>query len=291
MSTSRSNHWCYICRQTVSLDGRRATCGECGGGFVEELHVDSSTEGNNFGDDNNHGPGLMDTFMNFMRDRIAGRGANWDAREMNRMMLNSQTQGGSGYGSFAPWLIFRGHANDENISSSLERVLNEAIGFRNGSGGDYFVGPGVPEFIEELSRGQHHGGAPPASRLTIDAIPRIRISHRHVRLDPYCAICTDKFKIGCYAKELPCKHIYHPDCIAPWLEQHNSCPVCRQGLQSHNSSSSSSSSRLENQRTSSSRIENQRTRNVFSSLWPFKSRNINKLVKGAETNGNGDRQT
>ncbi|XP_047339051.1 probable E3 ubiquitin-protein ligase RHC1A [Impatiens glandulifera] len=284
MSTSRNSHWCYSCRQTVSIEGRRASCGECGGGFVEELnndtiHLDSSTEGNNnFGDDNNHGPtGFMDTFMNFMRDRIAGRGlTNLDshAREANTMMFNSQTQGGSGYGSFAPWLIFRGQTNDENISSSLERVLNEAIGFRNGNGGDYFVGPGVPEFIEELTRGEHHGGgAPPASRSTIDAIPCIRISHRHVRSDPYCAICTDKFKIGCYAKEMPCNHIYHPDCIGPWLEQHNSCPVCRQGLppQSRNNNRSSSSS-------SSSRMENPRTRNVFSSIWPFKSRNINRLT-------------
>ncbi|RDY11375.1 E3 ubiquitin-protein ligase RING1-like protein, partial [Mucuna pruriens] len=50
-------------------------------------------------------------------------------------------------------------------------------------------------------------------------------------LDPngvvLCAVCKDQITLDADAKQLPCKHLYHADCITPWLDLHASCPLCR----------------------------------------------------------------
>ncbi|XP_022149237.1 E3 ubiquitin-protein ligase RDUF2-like isoform X1 [Momordica charantia] len=75
--------------------------------------------------------------------------------------------------------------------------------------------------------------APPDSRQDcgIEAIPRVKITEYHLGKDSICPICKEEFRIGGEARELPCKHFYHSDCIVPWLRLRNTCPVCRHTLQ------------------------------------------------------------
>ncbi|KAJ8907174.1 hypothetical protein NDN08_003656 [Rhodosorus marinus] len=42
-----------------------------------------------------------------------------------------------------------------------------------------------------------------------------------------CAICLDDFESGQTARQLACNHVYHKDCIDPWLLQSSSCPICK----------------------------------------------------------------
>ncbi|GAA0147150.1 hypothetical protein LIER_19546 [Lithospermum erythrorhizon] len=47
-----------------------------------------------------------------------------------------------------------------------------------------------------------------------------------------CPICKDQFGVGIVANELPCGHLFHNECIVPWLEINNTCPLCRFRLES-----------------------------------------------------------
>ena len=48
--------------------------------------------------------------------------------------------------------------------------------------------------------------------------------------DKECAICANEY--DCHDADirivqLPCLHIFHKDCVHPWLEKKLTCPVCR----------------------------------------------------------------
>nr|CAD1842277.1 unnamed protein product [Ananas comosus var. bracteatus] len=43
-----------------------------------------------------------------------------------------------------------------------------------------------------------------------------------------CTVCLDSLKAGDMVRSLPaCTHMFHADCIDPWLRLHSTCPLCR----------------------------------------------------------------
>ncbi|KAH6806519.1 hypothetical protein C2S51_031350 [Perilla frutescens var. frutescens] len=42
-----------------------------------------------------------------------------------------------------------------------------------------------------------------------------------------CIVCMEEFEVGGAAKQVPCDHVFHENCISKWLSIHNSCPLCR----------------------------------------------------------------
>lgn len=68
---------------------------------------------------------------------------------------------------------------------------------------------------------------------SMDTIPTVEISSSMLCCSSsydsslLCTICREDFVVGESARKLPCNHLYHNDCIIPWLTSHNSCPLCR----------------------------------------------------------------
>jgi Ring finger domain len=44
-----------------------------------------------------------------------------------------------------------------------------------------------------------------------------------------CAICKEELRTKAHstAARLPCSHVFHPQCITQWLQEHDTCPICR----------------------------------------------------------------
>ncbi|XP_047325782.1 E3 ubiquitin-protein ligase CIP8-like [Impatiens glandulifera] len=95
---------------------------------------------------------------------------------------------------------------------------------------DYVDAAGYEALLQNLADADGGGrkGAPPASKSAIVALERIVITSQAESV--VCAICKDSVTVGEIAKKLPCAHVYHEDCIIPWLGSRNSCPVCRYEL-------------------------------------------------------------
>lgn len=219
-----TTHWCYTCRQLVTLTTQTRVCCECEGGFVQELeNILTTTTTNtttNVEEQNRHS-GIMETLSNFFR-RQETQSNHQDHQQQH--MVSEDNNINSTWG---PWPIFSGDMPVRIPNNGgLFELFNEVLGLRRENGADIFVGPGVEEFFQQLN--SHDSDVPPPPpKLSIDALPTVKVSKKDIRSDSHCAVCKEKLILGSSAKKLPCKHLYHSGCIAPWLAQVNSCPVCR----------------------------------------------------------------
>ncbi|TPX69846.1 hypothetical protein SpCBS45565_g02236 [Spizellomyces sp. 'palustris'] len=92
----------------------------------------------------------------------------------------------------------------------------------------------ISQLLEEANASAK--GKPPASKKFIHNLPTVEI--RNEKIDATCSVCVESFfshhtSLGtaptskAIAKQLPCHHRFHAECIVPWLELHNTCPICR----------------------------------------------------------------
>ncbi|XP_039013555.1 E3 ubiquitin-protein ligase RDUF2-like [Hibiscus syriacus] len=42
-----------------------------------------------------------------------------------------------------------------------------------------------------------------------------------------CAVCLEDFEARENVRVTPCNHMFHEECILPWVKDRGDCPVCR----------------------------------------------------------------
>jgi len=75
-------------------------------------------------------------------------------------------------------------------------------------------------------------GPIPASDVVIEGLPRYPLTEESLEKSVYkdCPVCKEDFNPSDEVMLVPCGHIFHPDCLQPWLKTNGSCPVCRFSL-------------------------------------------------------------
>ncbi|CAO3656735.1 unnamed protein product [Mucor hiemalis] len=71
---------------------------------------------------------------------------------------------------------------------------------------------------------------PPAPEQVIESLPKRSLTDEEKNTETDCAVCKDQFEPQEIVIELPCEHIFHDDCIKPWLKLNGTCPVCRHSV-------------------------------------------------------------
>ncbi|TVU37729.1 hypothetical protein EJB05_11060, partial [Eragrostis curvula] len=122
---------------------------------------------------------------------------------------------------------------DRAAAGILRLLLGMAAptAFARGGGGVVLVQQIIIDGDGDVFSGGIGGGVPPASKSAIAALKEVKAGEDGQEGGGSlgeCAICLDGVEGA--AKEMPCGHRFHGECLERWLGVHGNCPVCRHEL-------------------------------------------------------------
>jgi hypothetical protein len=197
-------YWCHICKRDfggVYPEDVEVKCLSCGSFFCEEIVENSSDH-----------PSLFQPY---------------EVRPMSAR--TNTTVLGNGNLVYIP----SGGSRPRTSSSFLDFIVN-MLGVNHTEDGNM---ENIINYIMQNDPNRY--GNPPANKKAVEQLERvvcdeesIKAMRKDVGCDHSCSVCKDDFEVSQRLVYLPCKHIFHEECILPWLKERNSCPTCRYELPS-----------------------------------------------------------
>jgi DNA-directed RNA polymerase subunit RPC12/RpoP len=242
-----ASYWCYQCDRFVraaAAEGGDGTsppaaaavaCPSCGGGFLEEMGAPPPRAAYlrrpraHHHHHHHHAAAAADLRLRRARRGGASGAAGADSRAspFNPVIVLRRSPAGDADAADAAAAAAASSFElfyDDGAGSGL-RPLPESMS-------DFLMGSGFERLLDQLAQIEAGGLArardnPPASKAAVESMPVVAVDAAHVAAESHCAVCKEPFELGAEARQMPCSHIYHADCILPWLALRNSCPVCR----------------------------------------------------------------
>ncbi|KEP65427.1 UNVERIFIED_CONTAM: zinc finger, C3HC4 type (RING finger) domain-containing protein [Hammondia hammondi] len=157
-----------------------------------------------------------------------------DARRMIRSVFGASVgQGPLGHGTRGDGPVQNsGQAPFIQLGNLVMQALNQALS--GGAAAGLGVGEDAMDQILTMimQNDVNRYGSPPAAASVIRSLREETLTEEQAREAGPCAICQEDYSREDVVHRLTedasqCSHVFHRQCIIPWLEQHNSCPVCR----------------------------------------------------------------
>ncbi|XP_012677199.1 E3 ubiquitin-protein ligase RNF126 [Clupea harengus] len=261
--------FCHRCSTEINPRLPDYTCPRCDSGFIEELLEERSSEnGSTSSSDQNQQrfenadhhlftfPSAYGQFALGIFDDTFDLGSglppedNRDAENRREREMASRQRYGARQprGRHVPRRHTVRHEGVPTLEGIIQQLVNGIIaptavpnigvgpwGVLHSNPMDYAWGAnGLDAIITQLLNQFENTGPPPADREKIKNLPAVEITDEHVGSGLECPVCKEDYSAGETVRQLPCNHLFHNDCIVPWLEQHDTCPVCRKSLSGQN---------------------------------------------------------
>jgi hypothetical protein len=196
--------WCHICKKEFNklyLDYSDIHCINCNSNFCEEILINNETD--------EHHP------CNFQPYECTAIPANrTDNNPLNILQIPRSNRPRNTSNLLD--MILGIFSRENRSEQSMEDIINYIM-------------------VNDTNR----YGNPPTSKKVIEGLEKIKVSDKNRSFighdnDNTCSVCKDFFELDQSLINLPCKHLFHEDCILPWLNERNSCPTCRFELETDN---------------------------------------------------------
>ena len=200
-------YWCHICKKEFShiYENDDIKCTFCGKTFCEIIENEDTS---NSSHPINFEPFILNN-SNSQNNLNNSQNENGGNQRHNINSLNRRAE------------------NLRNRANHIVELLTNYIFIQNNN-------DNIDNIISHIMlHDTNKYGNPPAAKKAIENLKKYKINEEKIKefgFENSCAVCKDEFNIGEECLSMPCNHNFHKDCIIPWLNERNSCPVCRYEL-------------------------------------------------------------
>ena len=226
-STTKS-YWCHLCKKEfnkIFIENMDILCRFCGNNFCEEINQSEDLE--------QHPSTFIPYESQTNQNSISGNNNNIINNNSNygdtNPRLNDQTASSSTNARNSLFnLVMMSRSNRPRTTSSLLDMIFNLLRDRNTEENNM---ENIINYIMQNDPNRY--GNPPASKCVVEKLEKIEVNKANLNeigkegSCDNCSVCKDNFEISQIVLKLTCKHIFHEECIMPWLMLNNSCPTCR----------------------------------------------------------------